>query len=70
MIMSKYYVIDRSNPKFWEFNRFDDYVSALSYKKFLESDLVTVTGNKKEIIQLQLYCKVKNIPYFIVKENE
>ena len=65
-----YYVIDRSNPTFWEFNRFDDYLSALEYKRFLESDKVTITCNKMEIIQLQLYCKVKNIPYFIVKEDE
>ncbi len=68
--MNKYYVIDRSNPKFWEFNRFDDVLSALEYKRFLESDLVTITGNKTEIILLQLYCKVKNISYFIVKEDE
>lgn len=68
--MRKYYVIDRSNPTFWEFNRFDNDLSALEYKRFLESDLVTVTGNKKEVIQLQLYCKVKNISYFIVKEDE
>lgn len=56
-----YYVIDRIDPEFWDFEKFDDYLSALEYKRFLESDKVTLTCNKMEIIRLCLYAKIKDI---------
>ena len=63
-IMNKeiiYYVIDRTDPEFWDFEKFDDYLSALEYKRFLDDNRVTITCNKIEIIQLCLYAKVKDI---------
>ena len=58
---SIYYVIDRTDNEFWDFEKFDNYLSALEYKRFLESDKVTITANKMEILRLCLYAKIKDI---------
>ena len=64
-----YYVIDRTDSEFWDFEKFDDYLSALEYKRFLDDNRVTITCNKMEIIQLCLYAKVKDISVRIGSGN-
>lgn len=63
-----YYLIDRSDPEFWNIEVFDDLVSALSFKDFIDSDKVTVTANKMEVIRLELYCKIHKIIYRVGRE--
>ena len=62
-----YYVIDRTDNELWDFEIFDDYLSALEYKSFLDDDRVTVTANKMEVLAMLVYAKVHDISVRIGK---
>lgn len=58
--MSKYYVIDRSEPDFWNIEEYDDILSALSFYEG-QGSKVSITGNKMEVLSLLLYAKIHDI---------